>query len=660
MSLIIPNYLEPGAYSITTINPTTTTAAGVPVVAIVGQALQGTYEPTLFYNADDAQSMYGVATKANPLPLGISLAFQNGAPQVLGLNVQPSNSTVAYLAAPQSGLPGLVLTTTSLVTSNFPGNEFFQPAPQTLLDPITQQPVNADGATAGVFYIQDFDPDVADPVLNSSPQATALAFATSSGNLLQYIKYTNAPLVNGVQQVPLQNDAMVRVLIPSVLASAVQTATPALSGVCGPQPTQYQYTQFQNAMAIANALNSTPDSPVTATFLVPDFSQTAASGASVPNWREMYSAQGQPILPTSTSSTTVTISTQADLYAYAMNHGVLRIAASQPGSQHEIVAGLFAASTFDDATGTLPFGLTVSVFAGVDNTNPCIFFNNGTDGVVTSQSYIDAINNQLVTVRADIVVVLNTDSTLQSVIQEHCSFMSSEDERNERIAIVSGPISELYTTTIQNVQNIQTGSNPERMVYIWPTGGYYQDAVLRTTVILDGTYLAAACAGILASNDAATPLTRKTITGFTDITIKTTRTAMNSIAQYGVCIIENSAQAGIRVRDGITCNPTSPETQEISVVRQLDYCAQSVRDVLDLNVVATKITTNTLAVVQTLTTTTLQALVTANLLYGFQQVSARIDPNDPRQIDVRFTVRPAYPCKYVIITITVTSSLTGF
>lgn len=757
MALIIPDYREPGAYSTIVPNPTTATASGPPIVAIVGQALRGPYEPQLFFNSDDAQLIYGVATKGNPLPLGIQIAFENGAPRVLGVNVEPQGSTVAFLGTS----PGIAIAGSNLPTSVFaPAATGDNP----LLDPVTNQPVNTDGTIAGVFYVQDFDPTVADPVLNATPQATQQAFGlAASGNLLQYIKYGTAPTVNGVQQVPLSNSNMIRFTVPAVVQSAPPQAplsapaAPTLAGSAtggvlpaatynykitavdqygetlpspeaasavtttgttskvtitwtavtgaasynvygrtvggelkianvtattyvddgsvtpaGALPTlntsgayqaaigtvsQTQWNQLQNAMALVAAINSTPNSPITAEILVPD-SGTAAQSNTVAGYTEMFASVAAATGYT-VGANVGTIKNISDAYAYACAKGVLRISALEAGTQHEIVMGLFAASTFDTTTGKAPFGLPTS-YAGASSTNPYIIFSNGVDGVVTSQSYIDAINNKLTTVRADIIVVLSPDATLQQTIKDHVTEMSSHEERNERIAFVSGPINESYATSIANAQALQGGPGAQRMVYVWPTGAYRQDPVLRSQVILDGTFLAAACAGIMASHDAAEPLTRKTISGFIDVTTKTTRTQMNNIAQNGVCIIENNPTYGIRVRHGITCDPTTAESREISVVRQLDFTAQTVRDLLDINIVATKITANTLAAVTTLVTNALQQLKTNGIIYGFKDVSARISPLDPTQIDVRFTVRPAYPCNYIEITMSVSGDTSGF
>jgi len=245
-------------------------------------------------------------------------------------------------------------------------------------------------------------------------------------------------------------------------------------------------------------------------------------------------------------------------------------------------------------------------------------------------------------------------------LKAHVTTQSSHDYRNERVALVSGPISELYTTTIQNVTNLQGGPGAQRMMYIYPTAAFRFDPILRTTITLDGTYLAAACAGILTSHDAAEPLTHKVISGFRDIAVKLDNPTANSIAQYGVCIIENNPNFGLRVRDQLTCDPSTPETQEISVVRQLDFTSQVLRDVMDANIIATKINRGTLGVVTTLAKSALQGIEDAGIIFGYKDLVARINPNDSRRIDLRVSVRPAYPCKYVEITISVTSSLDGF
>ena len=623
MALTISDYLEPGAYSTILPNPNVTVSSGIPVVAIVGQAVRGPYTPQLFTNFGDVKNTYGNPTKGNPLPLGIQFAFSNGAPRVLGLNVEPDNSTPSNLLVNISTLP---------VSA-------YAPAPPGAIDAVTQQQVDVDGSVAGTFYIQDYNPVVPDPVLNSTPQATQTAFANAgSTSMLQYVQLLGGTVV------PLQNSGQQQIIVYAVAPSA-----PPVNTI-----TQAQWNQLNNAIALMNAFNGAYQSPVAANLLIPDSGQTGNNP--IPGYRNLYQSLGVTINAGSPQAVVFTSLTQ--LYQYALTKGgKLYIYALTPGNQDQVIYGLFdsnLAST--SSTNSQALGLPVQ---NGSIGNPFNQLTYGTVGVVTTNSYINAIN-QLGGQRADVIVVLNTDPALLEVLKAHVTLQSSHDYRNERVAFVSGPITEIYTTSIMNAQNLQGGPGAQRMVYYFPTSAYFFDPILNTTVALDGTYLACACAGIVTSQDAATPLTHKVLQGFRDIGLKLDNPTANMIASNGICIIENNPNFGIRVRDQLTCDPTSAETQEISVVRQLDFTAQSLRDVMDANIIATKIVPGTVGTVQALATSTLQSLVNNKIIYGYKDVVARIDANDPRKIDLSCTVRPAYPCKYVEITIQVTSSLVGF
>jgi hypothetical protein len=237
MALTIQNYLQPGAYSTIIPNPTVATSAGIPVVAVVGQALQGPYTPQLFFNSTDSQTTYGVASKANPLSNAIQIVFENGAPRVLGVNVQPDNSTPASLNVLISSLPGSAYT----------------PAPPGALDAVTLLPVNTNGAVAGTFYVQDFNPVVPDPVLNSTPQTTQSTFANAGPtSMLQYVQLLGATLV------PLANTPQAQYVVYSV-----DTSTSPVTAI-----SQAGWNQFLNANALVDAFDGAFQSPVAARILV--------------------------------------------------------------------------------------------------------------------------------------------------------------------------------------------------------------------------------------------------------------------------------------------------------------------------------------------------------------------------------------------------------
>lgn len=612
----IPNYRQPGAYSTITPQSPLTTSVGNPVVAILGQALQGPYTPQLFTNPADAVDFYGSAATNNPLSLGISFAFANGAPQVLAINVEPDNSLPPTMVVSLSSLPVSAYT----------------PAPLNALDAITNQQVNIDGVTAGNFYIQSFNPVVQDPLLNNLGQTAQQTFANSTGEILSYLQLLGASFV------PLQTSEQMQITV-----RAVSTSTPPTSAI-----SQVQWNQYQNGLALMNAFATSYNSPVGASILIPDSTQSAY--APLPGYRELYSAIGQTLNIGTGNQITLTNFSSLIQYA-ATSASVLYIYGNQDGSENQIIYGLFDSnSASNSSTNGVAFGLPNIGESG----NPFGQLSYGTDGVVTTNSYINTINNILGNVRADAIIVLNTDPSLQAILKSHVDLYSSTAYRMERVAFVSGPISEIPSTTITNVTALQ-GNGAERMMYIYPTIGYYRDPIRKTIVALDGTYIACAIAGVMTSYDASTPLTHKSLTGFIDIGKQLTMNAANTVASYGVMIIENHPKYGIRVRHGLTCDPTSPDTREISVVRQLDYTAQIMRDNMENSFVGTKITKSTLGKVVALATTLAQSLVDSNIIFGFLPPSARINPNDPTDIQLSIGIQADYPCNYVDINIAITA-----
>jgi len=65
------------------------------------------YVPKLFFSPADAYSEYGSPSEVNTLPLGIEIAFQNGAPAVIGVQVPFSNNPVQIRANFAAGLQSL-------------------------------------------------------------------------------------------------------------------------------------------------------------------------------------------------------------------------------------------------------------------------------------------------------------------------------------------------------------------------------------------------------------------------------------------------------------------------------------------------------------------------------------------------------------------------
>lgn len=624
MPQAINNYIAPGAYSTILLNPTVATSLGPPVVCVIGQGIRGPYGPYLYTDFGDVSNTYGPATQGNPLSLGCFFAFLNGASNVLAVNVQPVNSTNAY---------------TTVALSSFPISSY-TPAPSTALDAVSGQQVNTTGNVAGTFYIQDWNYLNQDPTYGTtaSQQQAALAQLASAQSTLQYVELAGIPFV------PLQNSQLSQIVVYTQ-----GTSTPPLSSM-----SQGQWNQYNNCYAIFNAINAAYFCPATAQLLIPDTSPT--TNGPIAGYSNLFNSIGNTV-NTGSGALLAVLSTTALAQQYFVQHGgVLYIAADNYGTQHDIFYGLFDSNTATSgSTNTQAFGLTNF---GSGQNNPYYYFHNGTDGAVTIQAFENALNLTDAQ-EADLIVMLNPSPGLQTYLLSDVTTQSSKPYRNERVGLVSGYTYDSYNTTITNVGALQGGPGSKRMMYLYPTSAFFNDPIQNRVVVLDGTYLAAALAGLMSLFDAAEPATHKVLSGFVDVGLHMSMTVANAIAQYGVCVIENNPQFGIRVRHGLSVDTTNVNTQEISVTRQLDYTVQSLRDAMEANFVGGKITLNTLGAATSLATTILTNLVSSQIIARFNQPTIRIDPQNPTRIQIFATVLPAYPCNYVDLYLTVdTASLT--
>jgi hypothetical protein len=190
------------------------------------------------------------------------------------------------------------------------------------------------------------------------------------------------------------------------------------------------------------------------------------------------------------------------------------------------------------------------------------------------------------------------------------------------------------------------------MVYITPTSVFKFDSANNITLILDGSFLAAAVAGLLSSYDAAEPATRKGLTGFLGLGLSLSRSDMNDMASSGITVIVND-RGKLRVRHGLTTDTTSAETQEISVVRLIDYTSETVRAALESVYVGKKLLRESTDEIASTTNVLLKRLIEDRIIYNAKNIRAKIDDTEPRQVNVKFDLRPIYPLNWIEITIAI-------
>jgi len=188
---------------------------------------------------------------------------------------------------------------------------------------------------------------------------------------------------------------------------------------------------------------------------------------------------------------------------------------------------------------------------------------------------------------------------------------------------------------------------------------------LGVTMELDGNFAAAGVAGVQAAQTLqCTPIHGYPVVGITIEDEKWNEFEMDQLGA-GNCLVLESRAGVVTIRDAITTDPTSADTQEISVVSVQRLVKRTLRETLK-NTYTNKgkvINSNTTSAVEATTNAVLSSLVTAGEIYEFGEsdnpttgevkISAQQNRQEPRQIDVTCSYKPLYPLKWVVVTTSV-------
>lgn len=233
-----------------------------------------------------------------------------------------------------------------------------------------------------------------------------------------------------------------------------------------------------------------------------------------------------------------------------------------------------------------------------------------------------------------------------------------------RMAITG--LDQSYAGSIANVAALASGISSRRIILAYPNQLEYYNGVLNQTVTVDGFYLAAAYAGVISRQDIQTPLTHKTVQGFSAITssvLKTlTPTNKDTLAKGGVAVVEPDRAGRLRVRHGVTTDfGGGILTREISLVRVQDGLYNLLQDTMENSgLIGIPITDSTALQVKSVVSGALETAKNTNGLivdYNSLAVRQQSPPSgDPTVIDVRFAYRPPWPLNYILVSFTVDTS----
>lgn len=246
-----------------------------------------------------------------------------------------------------------------------------------------------------------------------------------------------------------------------------------------------------------------------------------------------------------------------------------------------------------------------------------------------------------------IVVPATGDNTVFSSISSHVNLQSSS--RRERRAIVGVDGHTTLVSSSNRIGYAQAISN-RRVMLVSPSSVKYFSTAANLEVTIGGYFLAAALAGIAVSQGVAIPLTRKIITGFTNIPEIMSERQKNTEATSGICVIEQLRSGQIRVRHGVTTDPTSLYTREWTITGQEDRLAIQIRNYLDASgVIGSKISDTTLASVKAQVIGALGILQDNGDILAWRNIKTRQLVSNPDVIQVQFEWQASIPLNYILV-----------
>lgn len=234
-----------------------------------------------------------------------------------------------------------------------------------------------------------------------------------------------------------------------------------------------------------------------------------------------------------------------------------------------------------------------------------------------------------------------------------------------RIAMVG--LDQAYAGAAADVAALASGISSARIVLAYPNQLNFFNGVTNTSVIVDGYYLAAACAGILVAQQPQMPLTQKVITGFSGFPAATARmltpTNKDTMAKGGVTVVDLNRQSQLRVRHGLTTDYAGGVLlRELSLVRAQDALYNLLQTTMESSgLIGIPIDADTALSVKSIVAGALENAksATVGLIVDYSQLAVREQAppsGDPTVIEVRFAYKPAWPLNYILVNFTVDTS----
>jgi hypothetical protein len=316
---------------------------------------------------------------------------------------------------------------------------------------------------------------------------------------------------------------------------------------------------------------------------------------------------------------------------------------------------------FQDAESLFGPALNTDGTVASELTLACSFaFLNGARTIVAAavknpnspqvSDYRDALATFEGILDISVVVCANGSSGLHTAVRDHVVSQSSARAERKAILGVDGSSTAIDSSTlISYAQAIESS----RVALVSPAVVNYYNTSLNKTVVLGGQYLAAALAGVAVSLSPATPLTRKQVLGFASVP-NAADAQKSRETQGGLLVIDSLNNTGsLRVRHGVTTDPSSIVTREWSILSQQDAMSFRLRSFFDTDgIIGSIITDTTMANVKASAESALQSLIADQSIASYQGLTVRQSSTNLDVVQISFAWKASLPLNYIVVQFT--------
>jgi hypothetical protein len=302
-----------------------------------------------------------------------------------------------------------------------------------------------------------------------------------------------------------------------------------------------------------------------------------------------------------------------------------------------------------DGAWTLPVAAQLAQINGASII--CLLQMNPADGSNASQ--VRAALQKLFIPNINIIVSLDAADNAMLIpdLTAHCETASSTINRLECTTFIGFQAGS--NPSDETMLGYATAASSNRVVAVNQTSTTYSMFIgtNQTLSVVDGTMMAVALAALRTNPafDVAQPLTRSIVSGIS--TTNTLAQAEKVILSNGGVLIVDNISGSPKVVFGTTTEFDTILNQLYQVTEITDYCAQTLRGLLDPIFIGQRLLTNTPSQVETVSGAILQNIEDSDIITSFVQPTATVNPTQPTQILLQCAIQPTLETDTILITL---------